>query len=103
MGKKFRAALVLTVIGLALGLILGKAQPSLAMTGLDFIQLRASQLKHVVEPIIISYVAKGYKKVPSWSRLSSKMKSMILARGYGSKDISQIAFEAAMEMGMKTE
>ena len=49
---------------------------------------------------VIKLVAKGYKNVPDWARLSSLMKKKILEKGYTTQDIDAVAEEAALDGGM---
>ena len=49
---------------------------------------------------VIKLVAKGYKHVPDWTRLSSLTKKTILEKGYTTQNIDAIAEEAAVGAGM---
>jgi hypothetical protein len=93
MKKYFLMFLVLTVIFFT-------CASAYAMSGLEFMSSPASEKRKVLEPIILDYVAKGYKKVPSWSRLSNKIESVIREKGWGSKNIKSIALDASEGLGM---
>ena len=93
MKKYFLMFLVLTVIFFT-------CASAYAMSGLEFMSSSASERRKVLEPIILDYVAKGYKKVPSWGRLSGKINSLIREKGWGSKDIESITLDASEGLGM---
>ena len=77
------------------------ANTALAMTGVEFLRIDGTpQESATLEPIVIEFVAQGYKKVPKWSRLSIKMADIIRERGLAKEDINKIAIDAAKELGM---
>ena len=70
-------------------------------TGLDFIKLPSASEHHkLCEDIIHNYVAEEFKDVPDWVSLSNTMESLIKKEGLGKKDIKDIAFQAATQLGM---
>ena len=72
-----------------------------ATTGIEFMQLGATEQREAVEPLILEYVSQGHKNVPSWARLSGKIEELTRKNGWGNEDISTIALEAAKELGME--
>jgi len=93
MKKYFLMFLVLTVIFFT-------CASAYAMSGLEFMKSEAREKRKVLEPVILDYVAKGYKKVPDWASLSNKIEGVIREKGWGSKDIKSIALDASEELGM---
>jgi len=83
------------------GLALILSGASLAMTGVEFLKVEdASEQAKIVKPIVVTFVSRGYKNVPSWASLSSKMADLIRKNGYRYKSVEDIAEEAALELGM---
>ena len=71
-----------------------------AMTGAEFFGKSPSEKVDLLEPLIVSYVQNGYKKVPHSFDFVVEMDNLIREKGYGSKNISEIALEAATKLGM---
>lgn len=72
-----------------------------AMTALEFLRAEADNNEaRTMKEVVIKLVAKGYKNVPDWARLSSVTKKKILEKGYTNQDIDGIAEEAALAVGM---
>ncbi|MGL3111841.1 hypothetical protein [Bradyrhizobium sp. BR 1432] len=72
-----------------------------AMTALEFLRAEADNNEApTMKEVVIKLVAKGYKNVPDWARLSSVTKKKILEKGYTNRDIDGIAEEAALAAGM---
>jgi hypothetical protein len=72
-----------------------------AMTALEFLRAEADNNEaRTMKEVVIKLVAKGYKNVPDWARLSSATKEKILKKGYTNQDIDGIAEEAALAAGM---
>ncbi len=72
-----------------------------AMTGVEFLRVEGTSQEHnTLEPIVIEFVAQGYKNVPSWSRLGTTMAELIRKNGWATDDINKIALEAAESLGM---
>lgn len=73
-----------------------------AMTSLEFLRLETDGKEAgVCKELVYDFVAKGYRNVPDWSKLSVEMRKTILAKGYQTTPIEQVALEAAMALGMK--
>jgi hypothetical protein len=72
-----------------------------AMSALEFLRAEADNNEaRAMKEVVIKLVAKGYKNVPDWARLSSVTKKKILEKGYTNQDIEGIAEEAAFAAGM---
>ncbi len=81
--------------------ILFSTTAAYAMTGVEFLRVEGtSQENDTIEPIIIEFVAQGYKNVPSWSHLGTQMAELIRKYGWATNDINEIALEAAKSLGM---
>jgi SpoVK/Ycf46/Vps4 family AAA+-type ATPase len=77
------------------------AEIASAMSALEFLRAETDNKDApVMKEIVIKLVAKGYKKVPDWARLSSITREKILEKGYTNQDIEEIAEEAALANGM---
>jgi hypothetical protein len=72
-----------------------------AISALEFLRAEADNNEaRMTKEEVIKLVAKGYKNVPDWARLSSLMKKKILEKGYTTQDIDAVAEEAALDGGM---
>ena len=72
------------------------------MTGLEFIEIDDhGELEECITRIQIDFVSEGYMKIPDVDYLCDKMRDLVLAEGYGSVDIEEIAKEAAQLLGMR--
>jgi hypothetical protein len=77
------------------------ADVALAMTALEFLRAEADfKEAPIMREIETKLVAKGYKNVPDWRRLSRITRQKILEKGYTTQDIEAIAEEAALAAGM---
>ena len=86
----------LTVLALAV------ARPAFAMTALEFISLQsASDQARILEPIVVSFVRRGHKKVPDWAPLSFEIRKLVLEKGYTYQSLEPVALEAAYRLGME--
>jgi hypothetical protein len=82
-------------------LILLAAGAARATSALEFLRAEAdNQEAKMMKEVVIKLVAKGYKNVPDWPKLSSITKKRILQKGYTSQEIDGIAEEAAFGSGM---
>jgi hypothetical protein len=80
---------------------LAVADVALAMTALEFLKAETDYKEEpIMREIEIKLVAKGYKNVPDWRRLSSITRQKILEKEYTTQDIEAIAEEAALTAGM---
>jgi hypothetical protein len=92
-----RKAMVVVV-----GLLLA-ATPANALTGHDFLQASdksASEEAAILRPLVRRFVREGYHSVPDWPELGTAVRKLILKKGYGGKNIAEIAKEAAISKGM---
>jgi SpoVK/Ycf46/Vps4 family AAA+-type ATPase len=77
------------------------AEIASAMSALEFLRVETDNKEApVMKEIVIKLVAKGYKNVPDWAKLSSITRGKILEKGYTNQDIEAIAEEAALAAGM---
>ena len=79
------------------------ATPANALTGHDFLQASdksASEEAAVMKPLVRRFVREGYHSVPDWAELGDLVRALILKKGYGDKNIAEIAKEAAISKGM---
>ena len=80
---------------------LAVADVALAMTALEFLRAETDYKEGpIMREIEKKLVAKGYKNVPDWRRLSSITRQKILEKAYTTQDIEAIAEEAALAEGM---
>ena len=72
------------------------------VSALEFLRIESKGASEapLMKQIVIELVAKGYKNVPDWARLSSLTKQKILQKGYVNQDVGKIAEEAALTSGM---
>jgi hypothetical protein len=95
---KLRRALLR--VGVA-AVCLSFSQVANAMSALEFLRAEADNNEaRPMKEVVIKLVAKGYKKVPDWARLSDITKKKILEKGYTNQDVEGIAEEAAVAAGM---
>jgi hypothetical protein len=88
-------------IGLLTALVAFTTEVAAAMSALEFLRAEADNNEaRAMKEEVIKLVAKGYKNVPDWARLSSVTKKKILEKGYTNQDIDGIAEEAALGAGM---
>jgi hypothetical protein len=73
---------------------------ALALNGLDFMRLDSVARTRAVDPIINSFVAQGFRKVPDAYDLKVKCDEIIRANGWGARPLEDIALEAARQLGM---
>lgn len=93
-----RIFLELSAVAALLLLVTGTAT---AMTALEFLRAETDNNEaRTMKEVVIKLVAKGYRNVPDWPRLSSVTKKKILEKGYTNQDIDGIAEEAALGAGM---
>lgn len=91
---------VITVAAICINALISVS--AFSMTGLEFIKLTGDALaqREAIQLYIQDYVAQGYREVPDWASLLNKMDALIRKNGWGSKDLKDIAFEAAKGLGM---
>lgn len=95
MTRALRLAVLVAVI------ISSSAEWTNAMSALEFLRAEADNNEsRAMKEVVIKLVAKGYKNVPDWARLSSLTKKKILEKGYNNQDIDGIAEDAALGVGM---
>jgi hypothetical protein len=81
--------------------LLAVTDVALAVSALEFLRAETNNKEaSMMKEIVIKLVAKGYKNVPDWARLSSVTRAKILEKGYTNQDIEPIAEEAALTSGM---
>jgi len=86
------------IIAFALTMLTG---PSSAMSALEFLRAETDGKEApIMKEIVIKLVAKDYKRVPDWARLSILAREKILEKGYINEDIEEVAEEAALGAGM---
>lgn len=86
------------LIAVALLCVAGGAH---AIAAIEFMKMDSAQgQSDVLKPIIISFLSKGYKKVPDWARLASLVRAKILEKGYTYQSLESVAEEAAVGAGM---
>lgn len=72
-----------------------------AIAAIEYMKLDSgSPQKQVLDPIVISFLAKGYRNVPDWPKLASLVRAKILEKGYTFQSLEQVAEEAAIGAGM---
>jgi hypothetical protein len=75
-----------------------------AMSGHEYLKVyddgSASDRAAVMEPLVRQFVKEGYHSVPDWPELNRITRALILKKGYGGKNIAEIAKEAAIAHGM---
>jgi hypothetical protein len=77
------------------------AEIASAMSALEFLRAEMDSKEiRVMQEIVVKLVAKGYKNVPDWPKLSRITKEIILEKGYTNQDIESVAEEAALANGM---
>jgi hypothetical protein len=87
-------------VGLVFTLLLF-TQLANAMSALEFLRAETDGKEApIMKEIVIKLVAKGYKKVPDWPKLSSLTRRIILEKGYTNQDVEAVAEEAAVADGM---
>jgi hypothetical protein len=88
-------------LGVAASLLALTTGAASAISALEFLRAEADNNEaRMTKEEVIKLVAKGYKNVPDWARLSSLMKKKILEKGYTTQDIDAVAEEAALDGGM---
>jgi superfamily II helicase len=82
-------------------MLVAATDAALATSALEFLRAETDNNEaRLMKEIVIKLVAKGYKNVPDWVRLSSITRKKILEKGYTNQDIEAIAEEAALANGM---
>ena len=77
------------------------ANAASALAAIEFLRMEdASDKANFLKPIIVSFVSRGYKKVPDWPSLSNECRKLILEKGYTFQNMEQVAEEAAIRLGM---
>jgi histone acetyltransferase (RNA polymerase elongator complex component) len=72
------------------------------MSAIEFLRAEVNNNEaSAMKEEVINLVAKGYKNVPDWVRLSRLTKAKILEKGYTTQDINAVAEEAALGDGMR--
>lgn len=72
-----------------------------AMATIEFMKLGVSEQMDVVQPIMVSFLAGGCKKIPDNSaRLVREMKKLAYEKGYTYQNVEGVAKEAATGLGM---
>lgn len=72
-----------------------------AMTAFEFIKLENStERRKLLEPIIFSFVSRGFKNVPDWATLGIRIRELVLKNGYSYQSLETVAEEAAKAEGM---
>lgn len=89
--KRLRALLLLAAF---------VTQTAFALAAIEFIKLDATSQRQALEPIIYSFVSRGFKKVPDWVELSIQVRKITLEKGYNYQSIETVAEEAAIRLGM---
>lgn len=78
------------------------SQSVAAMTALEFLNVKdAVDQARILEPIVISFVRRGHKKVPDWAPLSFEIRKLVLEKGYTYQSLEPVALEAAYRLGME--
>jgi hypothetical protein len=76
-----------------------------AVTGQEFLTMddnyqTISDEAAVLKSCVRQFVKEGYHNVPDWGVLANRVRKLILQKGYRDQDISDIAREAAILLGM---
>lgn len=72
-----------------------------AMSAIEFVKLdMGSPQRQALEPIVFSFVSRGYKDVPDWPKLSNLVRARVLEKGYTYQSLETVAEEAAVAAGM---
>lgn len=77
------------------------SQAAWALSAIEYLRMKgASEQNKVMEPIVDSFVARGYKKVPNWAKLDNQVRDLIREKGYTYQNVENVAEEAAIAGGM---
>lgn len=76
-------------------------QLAFGMAAIEYLKLQhAHEQARILEPIIVSFVSRGYKNVPDWAPLAHAVRALILKNGYTYQNVENVAEEAAIGLGM---
>jgi hypothetical protein len=82
--------------------LLAFASTAHALSALEFMKMDFSRQYDVAQPMLVTFLSAGYKKIPdNPASLVSRMKKIILDKGYQYQNVEDVGKEAAISLGME--